>query len=164
MRALSLWQPHAEAIARGLKIWETRGWFDQYRGPLAIHAAKKEFRERDYPWEWFSEAKKRLSLAGCPLHKLDYGKVICVADVVDCVPTAAVRALAGAEMDRGVEKLRGPFPGWFFWGDFRDRGDDGKLRFAFKLENVRTIPALQRPPVVGRQGWFEVGDEAALWG
>jgi hypothetical protein len=39
MRAISLWQPWASAIALRLKSNETRGWATTYRGPLAIHAA-----------------------------------------------------------------------------------------------------------------------------
>ena len=48
MRALTLTQPWAEAVASGLKVWETRSWQTSYRGPIAIHAAKgfpKEARE-----------------------------------------------------------------------------------------------------------------------
>jgi hypothetical protein len=45
MRALSLWQPHAQAIALGLKPWETRDWPTRYRGPLAIHGAKRLWHE-----------------------------------------------------------------------------------------------------------------------
>jgi hypothetical protein len=41
MKALTLWQPWATAIALGLKHYETRTWFVGYRGDLAIHAAKK---------------------------------------------------------------------------------------------------------------------------
>jgi hypothetical protein len=33
MKALSLWQPHAQAIALGLKPYETRDWSTRYRGP-----------------------------------------------------------------------------------------------------------------------------------
>jgi len=42
VKALSLWQPHAHAIALGLKPYETRDWPTKYRGPLAVHAAKRE--------------------------------------------------------------------------------------------------------------------------
>jgi activating signal cointegrator 1 len=97
MKALSLWEPHATAIALGLKIYETRGWFLDYRGPLAIHAAKKLLHERDYPWDWWCEMRKRLSLAGCPLGRMSYGKITCIVDVVDCVPTATVREMAEAD-------------------------------------------------------------------
>lgn len=41
MKALTLWQPWASLIAVGAKTIETRGWATNYRGPLAIHAAKR---------------------------------------------------------------------------------------------------------------------------
>ena len=141
MRCLSLWQPHAAAIMLGLKPFETRGWQTDYRGPLAIHSAKKPFRYQDYPIDYYHEVDKRLKAAGFPLYALDYGKVLCVVDLVDCVPTG---------------QLRGRIGDCEFWGDFRDKGDDGKERYAFRLENVRLIPALKRPSVTGRQGFFNV--------
>lgn len=41
MKAISLWQPWASAIALGHKRVETRHWSTAYRGPIAIHAAKR---------------------------------------------------------------------------------------------------------------------------
>ncbi len=140
-KALSLWQPHAQAIALGIKPFETRGWKTDYRGPLAIHAAKRPFREKDYGFIYFTEAAAQLKRAGCPVWALDYGKVLCVVDVVDCVP---------------VGTLRGRIGGAEFWGDFRDVGDDGKSRWALKLASVRLIDAHKRPKVTGRQGFFSV--------
>ena len=148
MKTLSLWQPHAQAISLSLKPWETRGWKTDYRGPLAIHAAKKPFRYQDYPIDYYHEVDKRFKAAGFPLYALDYGKVLCVVDLVDCVPTG---------------KLRGRIGPCEFWGDFRDKGHDGKDRYAFQLENVRLIPALKRPAVTGRQGFFNVPDELIVW-
>ena len=144
MRALSLWQPHAQAIALSLKVFETRGWSTDYRGPLAIHAAKKILNYKDYPLDYYQEVGRRFKEKDFPLYALDYGKVLCVVDLVDCVPTG---------------KLRGRIWRNEFWGDFRDKGDDGKDRYAFKLENVRVIPAHKRPAVTGRQKWFQVPDE-----
>ncbi len=40
IRALTLHQPYASLIARGLKTFETRSWTTSYRGILAIHAGK----------------------------------------------------------------------------------------------------------------------------
>jgi hypothetical protein len=40
MKAISLHQPWAAAVAVGIKWIETRSWRTHYRGPLAIHAAK----------------------------------------------------------------------------------------------------------------------------
>jgi len=41
MKALTLWQPWATLVAIGAKKVETRSWGTNYRGPLAIHAAKR---------------------------------------------------------------------------------------------------------------------------
>jgi hypothetical protein len=130
-RALSLWQPHAQAIALGIKLYETRSWSTSYRGPMVVHAAKKAFKHKDYPPEYFQEAGMRLSRAGCPVYALRYGEALCIVDLVDCVPTESIRS-----MDIGHR----------FWGDFTPG------RFAFKLQNVRKI----WPPiaVTGRQGFF----------
>lgn len=126
--ALSLWQPHAQAIALGIKVYETRSWPTKYRGPLAIHAAKKLFRPQEYPSAWVLEARARLTVAGGSLQELQYGTVVCVVDVVDCVPTDTIPPL--------------------FWGDFRPG------RWAFSLERVRRLK--QEIPVAGRQGFFNV--------
>lgn len=39
MLALTLYQPWASACVLGLKLYETRSWTTNHRGPLAIHAA-----------------------------------------------------------------------------------------------------------------------------
>lgn len=64
MKAISLTQPWATAIAVGVKQWETRSWPTGFRGPVAIHAAKgmpkwaKEFAQgaaisqRICSWGW----------------------------------------------------------------------------------------------------------------
>jgi len=151
MLALSLWEPHATAIAVRIKKYETRGWSleAQHIGvPIAIHAAKKEFRERDVGFEYFKEAGARLRAAGVPLSRLSYGRVVCIVTFTASLRTRAVRAY---EPD-------------LFWGDFRDVGDDGRERFAFKIADVRDIPFEHRPAIVGRQKFFHVPDEIGLWG
>ena len=40
MKAITLTQPWATLVAIGAKQYETRSWSTNYRGPLAIHAAK----------------------------------------------------------------------------------------------------------------------------
>jgi len=40
MKALSIRQPWAELIIRGIKDVENRSWSTNHRGPLAIHAAR----------------------------------------------------------------------------------------------------------------------------
>lgn len=140
MKALSLWQPHAHAIALGLKPYETRDWSMKYRGPLAIHAAKRRWEDVG---DWHAEARirivKGIAYAKQTVGPMAFGAVVCVVDVVDCIPT---------------RHLRGVIPDWEeFWGDFSD-GESGMGRFAFKLQNVRV---LQEPFYVrGQQGLWEL--------
>jgi hypothetical protein len=47
--ALTVWQPWASLIATGAKHIETRTWKTDYRGWLAIHAAKKPVDISEYP-------------------------------------------------------------------------------------------------------------------
>lgn len=49
MKAISLWQPWATLVAIDAKRFETRSWKTNYRGLLAIHAAKKfELVQKEY--------------------------------------------------------------------------------------------------------------------
>jgi activating signal cointegrator 1 len=150
MKALSLWQPHALAIGIGLKPWETRDWPTNYRGPLAIHAAKRYFKDDDI---WSQAATlticRRLfpSCQGVTVEaariliasSLVYGAVVCTCELVDCVPTHKLRG----KLDAGPD----------FWGDFSD-GEKGAGRYAFKLENVQQLE--QPVPWRGLQGFFDV--------
>jgi activating signal cointegrator 1 len=45
IKGLSLWQPWASLMAVGAKQIETRGWSTNYRGFVAIHAAKHQCRD-----------------------------------------------------------------------------------------------------------------------
>lgn len=138
MKALSLWQPHAQAIALGVKPWETRDWATRYRGPLAIHAAKREWSDTG---SWHEDARRKLRrvMERTGRFEMSYGAVVCVAELVDCVPTRELRGVIPQDDE--------------FWGDFSD-GETGAGRFAFRLRNVRV---LDEPfPVRGQQGFFDV--------
>ena len=45
MKALTIWQPWASLLVSGRKKYETRSWATSYRGPIAIHAAKRPVRQ-----------------------------------------------------------------------------------------------------------------------
>lgn len=68
MKAITIQEPFATFILKGLKHIETRSWATHYRGPIAIHAGKTMFSPimpaQDYPLR---------------------GKVIATAILVDCV-------------------------------------------------------------------------------
>lgn len=126
MKALSLWQPWATLVARGLKVNETRHWSTTHRGPLAIHAAKT------------------LDLAGAPA-------VLCHAGLGrawwDECPLGAIVAVA---------RLRACTPADLVFDDLswadQAAGNFEFGRFAWELVDVR---ALGEPiPTLGRQGLF----------
>lgn len=143
MKALSLHQPYASAITLGLKRYETRSWFTKYRGPLVIHAALKEFKYNDYEREYFMEVCRQLKTVDCPHYALVYGCAVCVVDLVDCFRTIEIAPrLTQAQL---------------FWGDFRDKDDKGRYRYAFQLENPRKLWPPKR--IKGMQRFFEIPDE-----
>jgi activating signal cointegrator 1 len=112
MKALSLTQPWATAVALGLKQWETRSWPTGYRGKLYIHAAK------GFPG-WAKDFARSQPLIPA-LSELPLGAIVCVCEVTECRQTAS---LVGELSEQERE-----------WGDYSPG------RFAFKLENVRAIP------------------------
>src|SRR3546814_21127441 len=67
VKAISLWQPWASAIALGHKSIETRHWPTKYRGELAIHAAKR-FGPDEREFASIHRAPGRLP-ARLPLHR-----------------------------------------------------------------------------------------------
>lgn len=127
MKALSLWQPWASAIALGHKRIETRHWSTSYRGPIAIHAAKRwTAEEREF-------ASVERALGRLP-DRLPLGAVVATARLI------GIRRTEDLELTIGpIEKLYGNY---------------GPRRFGWMLDDIR--PLLEPFPCVGRQGLFEV--------
>ncbi len=138
MKAITLCQPWAGLVAAGVKTIETRTWSTDYRGPLAIHAAKgfgylggiSGYRRV------CSEEPMRGTIERHPDYLTEtFGAVLCVVDLVGVYPVTAV--LFGIE-----EFLSDVTPG----------------RFAWMLKNLKL---LDLPiPARGKQGlweWTEAG-------
>lgn len=128
MRALSLTQPWATAVAVGIKQWETRSWPTVVRGEIAIHSAKGFPR---YAKEFAAEEQAAGRL---PQGQLPLGSIVCLAELVECRQTET------------VEKEIGDIE--------RSYGDYSVGRFAFKLINVHPLaePVLWR----GALGFWSV--------
>ena len=132
MRAISLWQPWATLVALAEKEYETRSWFTDYRGPLAIHAAKRfSVSERELFYRQpFLGAFQSHGLVNSNM--LPLGAVICTVELVDCVPTEWARTRI---RDKGIAF-----------------GNYGGFRWAWKFAN---ITVLDMPvPYRGSQKWF----------
>lgn len=174
MKALSLHQPWASLVALGYKSIETRRWATHHRGPLAIHAAKRDpGRER-----WFSPELAQIlceaglgsdyllapngSCARVRLGPMPLGAVVAVVDLDDVVATEDVRW--SIEIDRPyrrvVERSGVDHIDWYLVSE-RERpcGDYGPGRFVWLLRRVR---ALDEP--IGARGQQKLWEWSAVGG
>ena len=130
MKAISLWQPWASAIALGHKRVETRHWTTKYRGPLLIHAAKRWGRDqREF-------ASVEMALGRLPA-RIPLGALVATARLVDVRPSEEVKLTVSA-----IERLYGNYE---------------PDRFGWLLEDIVALP--EPIPFKGTQGFFEVPDE-----
>lgn len=124
MKAITLHQPWASLVAVGAKKIETRSWPTKYRGPLAIHSGKAQnVSGGGYVLE-------KAELYGIVIPEMQYGAVIAIADLVDCI-----------EMTREFI-INITSPEWYF-------GEYQVGRYAWILANIRQIEPV---PATGRQG------------
>ena len=160
MKALTVLQPWASLIAIGAKRFETRSWETWYRGPLAIHASKKDGASLlsheelnamlealkgsryEVAHDWFGEGFD---------YDFPYGAVVATADLVDCLKVENVWVSPGG----GAQSFMDVFAGSgdkrvSIRGDELLFGDFSHGRIAWVLENVKMldVPA----PARGRQG------------
>jgi hypothetical protein len=151
MKAISLWEPWASLVYTGAKRYETRSWRTSYRGSLVICAAKAGVSKSEliYLLSCWNFQGALAPLVGKPLdleakswpgveiEHLQFGKALCVVDLVNCIHTEELTLGQIAS-----EKAFGNFsPG----------------RWAWQFENLYQ---LKKPfPVRGHQGFFEVDVE-----
>lgn len=126
MKAISLWEPWASAMALGIKRNETRSWPTSYRGDLVICAAKRKID----PLSW-----RLVELFGIPFEtfKPAYGMAVCIVEVYACCRTDLLSELPQIE---------------------QSLGDYTAGRWAWRTRNLRKLAT--PIPVAGRQGLFEV--------
>jgi hypothetical protein len=67
MRALTLKQPYASAIAAGIKHYEIRSWRTRYRGQLLIHAGARRVAHRCVDSNMY--VRESQFVAACNLHE-----------------------------------------------------------------------------------------------
>jgi hypothetical protein len=161
MRAISLWQPWASAVALGSKTIETRHWSTDYRGPLAIHAAKRrvlgELIHLQSFWNWQGAMSAlRTGSAWVEFEKvLPYGAIVAVATLADCLPTDS---FTNGELD-APRQPQGESSDIYNWTE-RQMGNFELGRFGWVLSDIR--PLIEPVPFIGRQGFFNVPDDLLI--
>ncbi len=122
MKALTLWQPYATAIASELKRFETRSWSTSYRGLLAIHAAKRPLGPYD---------QKLAETYALDPGTLPLGAVVAIVELQECIAMTP-------------EFIRQQSPQEIAFGDWRPG------RFAWRLRLVERMK--KPLPASGKQG------------
>lgn len=143
MKALTLWQPHATLVELGFKEVETRDWYTSYRGPLAIHSAKRFTMREKTLTDDLMLASSDLPIS--ILTHMSFGAVLCTCTLVGCVPTALVEVKARHVL-RAVD---GDDRGWapkHGWKLERLLGDYTPGRWAWLLRDVKPL----RPHIVAK--------------
>lgn len=130
MKCLTLHQPWATLVAIGAKKIETRSWYTQYRGPLAIAAAKK--LPPDAPYYCYGKHFDDALIEGFCMpnnivpskmvERLPLGSILCIADLYHVEPITPENAPPEPERSFGNYDL-----------------SDGP-RFAWHLRNVVVLP------------------------
>jgi hypothetical protein len=140
VKAFSLWQPWASLMAAGLKTIETRSWSTAYRGPLAIHAAKRPLTvdEHELIHRWVG--MKLLSLDWLTM-RLPFGAIVAVVELVNCLRT--IDLVASWYQDKH-------FPNEQEFGNYTAG------RWAWTTRDLR--PLAQPVPWRGAQGLLDVPD------
>lgn len=150
IKALTIHQPWASAIAHGAKKIASRMRPTNYRGPMLIHAGVHRLTvvEREDicpelwggvknpggPWDRYNVFKW--------IDNLPLGVIIAICDLVDCLPVAKL-ALYSVPVSR-LELNRDE------WRQERALGDYSPGRYGWVLANVRKLP--EPIPWRGQQG------------
>lgn len=88
MKALTVKQPYAKLIARGIKDIENRTWKTNYRGRVLIHAASNSCTWQKVINTLSKAAKEyfmKHGLNGAWVRNLEKGAIIGSVEIVDCV-------------------------------------------------------------------------------
>lgn len=133
MKAITLTQPWATLVAIGAKRIETRSWGTNYRGLLAIHAAKRFPRNaKDLCFEReFSNALLGAKLPWGMIHTLDdfhLGYVLAVCKLTLVTEITGHETLWGEGDQKWPVKSERPF------------GDYTPGRFAWLLYDIQPLP------------------------
>jgi len=139
MKALSLWQPWASAIALGVKKIETRSRYTHYRGELAICATQKKSAELNDVFNELLEQHMAMRFAFADALELGYdtlpfGCVVAVVNLYACGDADYFVATEG-ELELALGNYAAGRYGWC----------------------LKDLKRLAKPvPVVGHQGFFNL--------
>ncbi|MFA5836197.1 MAG: ASCH domain-containing protein [Bellilinea sp.] len=161
MKALTLYQPWASFVALGLKTIETRSWGTNYRGPLAIHAARMKWPQEGYGLFRDQRVSKAYRETKNLSHIMEWGEVfptgtiVAICQLVDCLEITPWWDLYSYYQTKNPPKANESLEGLL--------GDYTPGRYAWLLEDVQP---LEKPiPARGQQrvwDWEVAKDDLSM--
>ncbi len=88
--AITVYQPWADLIVRGIKDIENRSWPTRFRGRILIHAG------RTIKWDVVKEVRRSLGLNSPDDYEPQTMAIVGMAEIVDCVTNHRSRFFIGA--------------------------------------------------------------------
>ena len=146
MKAITLWEPWASLVVLDQKRNETRSWYTDYRGPLAIHAAKREAsRYVVFDEPVFSALKPRqvTTEVGTGL-KFDPGCILGLGNLVDCLYIGSNGLYAYKNKTVGKRVCGLPTGNELAFGDYSEGRFAWKLTEANQLATPIAVKGIQR--------------------
>lgn len=155
VKAISLWQPWASAIARGYKHFETRSWSPPAAligQEIAIHASKRWTKEE----QSMLDSLRLIGCDPCPEELPPLGCIVAVARLTESIRTEElVHPMGYGDSGKFLLRLGGQSRG--FTETEYALGNYESGRFAWGLSDV--VRVANPIPCVGRQGFFDLPDE-----
>jgi hypothetical protein len=143
-------QPWATLLASGAKHWETRSWPTDYRGPIAIHAAKA-FPRGCIELCLEQPFARELRMAGITVpNDLPRGAVIAIGVLTKVVSTSPLWTLGGSTDLRNLSDEEDAF------------GDFSPGRYAWKIDIFRKVNPVPARGALGLWEWAVPEDLSAL--
>lgn len=142
MKGISLTQPYAQLVALGQKKIETRSWHTNYRGLLAIHAARglgpvggmtglKALCADNPFYSVLLYAVHQGILEAPAVETMPRGAIVAVCELVGCLP---INMYCLGDSSQGDTILPLPPEPELSFGDYSPR------RWAWLLTNIRAVP------------------------
>lgn len=148
IRVISLWQPWASLVVIGAKTWETRSWDTSYRGPLAIHAAK---RWTPAQRALIAQEPFKSALMEAGIYELPLGKILGRIELRSVWPVVRNGVVSFKTYKGWTQEIQEPE---LSFGNF------SQGRYAWCLRNPERLAT--PIPAMGRQGFWAF--EMYPWG
>jgi hypothetical protein len=135
MKALTLTQPWATLVAIGMKQIETRSWTINYRGPLAIHAAK------GFPKYARDICNSSIFADALETHGIGHPKDLPLGAIIATCELVHIKQMDEVIVFPGCKSYAYNGHEWLFSKEEKAFGEYSVGRYMWLLENIIALPS-----------------------